>query len=118
MFSPSRQAAALGVAVLIGTLAMCAPPRASQAAYALSGDEAVSIICAPQYSWSCEQALAVAWRESNWQPHAYNAGCGCAGLFQIASVHGHPLSTLFDPEMNVAIAYELYLQRGWQPWGQ
>lgn len=85
-----------------------------KASYSLTADEAVSLICS--YDWDCETALAVAWRESNWQPHAYNAGCSCAGLFQIHRVHGHSLSTLFDPEMNTEIAYQLWLKEGWRPW--
>lgn len=84
--------------------------------FSLSADEAVSIICAPQYVWSCETALAITWRESNWQPHAYNAKSGCAGLWQIHPLHGYSLSTRFDPEASTAIAYDLWLREGWGPW--
>lgn len=106
----------LAVALFIATLPMCAPPRASEGAYALSGDEVVSLVCAPQFAWDCETALAITWRESNWQPHAYNAKSGCAGLWQIHPLHGYSLSTRFDPEASTAIAYDLWLREGWGPW--
>lgn len=111
-----RLAALLPVVVLGLTLALCAPPRASESAYALSADEVVSLVCRAEYAWSCETALAVTWRESNWQPHAYNGKSGCAGLWQIHPIHGYSLSTRFDPEASTLIAYELWLARGWQPW--
>jgi soluble lytic murein transglycosylase-like protein len=89
----------------------------SDAAYALSGDEAVSIICRAEYGWDCEEALAVAWRESNWQPSAVSPDGCCVGLFQINRyAHGHSLSALFDPIENVAIAHDLWLKEGWKPW--
>ena len=94
-------------------LALCSPPS-SKAGYALTGDEAVSIICA--YPWPCETALAVAWRESNWQPHAYNPGCRCVGLFQIAGLHGYTVDVLSDPAENTRIAYGLWETQGWYPW--
>ncbi len=106
--------ALLASLVVIAALAMCAPPRASDAAYALSADEAVSIICA--HPWPCEQALAVAWRESNFQPDAYNPGCRCVGLFQIAGIHGYTADVLSDPIENTRIAYGLYQASGWAPW--
>ena len=47
-------------AVLIPVLAiaLCAPPRASESAYALSGDEAVSLICRAEYEWGHHAVLA------------------------------------------------------------
>jgi hypothetical protein len=102
--------------VLIAAVAMCAPPKASESAYALSGDEAVSIICAPQYAWDCETALAITWRESRWQPTATNPYSGAAGIWQIHPIHRQPLSVSFDPEAATAFAYQLYMERGWQPW--
>lgn len=104
---------ALLTALTIGSVAMCAPPKAN-AAYALSGDEAVSIICA--YDWDCPTALAIAWRESRWQPAAVNPYSGAAGLMQIHPVHGYPIATLQDPYQNVAIAFALYEASGWAPW--
>lgn len=103
----------LAVALFVATLPMCAPPSA-KATYALSGDEAVSIICA--YEWDCETALAIAWRESRWQPEAVNPYSGAAGLMQIHPIHGYSIDVLRNPYMNVAIAYGLWESEGWRPW--
>ena len=78
--------------------------------------EARDLICTPDRVWDCDTALSVAWRESRFVATAYNPTCGCAGWFQIARVHGHSLSTLFDPEANTEIAYRLWLTQGWAPW--
>lgn len=100
--------------LLLGlTLALCAPPSA-KATYSLSGDEAVSIICA--YDWPCETALAIAWRESRFQPAVVNPYSGAAGLMQIHPIHGYSIATLQDPYTNVAIAYSLWESEGWEPW--
>jgi hypothetical protein len=70
------------------------------------------------------QALAIATRESNLRNTAHNS-C-CYGLFQIKfTVHEQWLSTLgvtrpeqlYDPTVNATVAYGLYLQCGWAPWG-
>jgi len=119
----SRQFVALLTAVLIGACTLYAPPAPSQAAYALSADEVVSLVCAPQFAWDCETALAITWRESNWQPHAYNPSSGCAGLWQLSPIHharvtahGWLWSDTYDPSKNTVIAYELWLESGWYPW--
>lgn len=100
--------------LIFAIVVMCPEIRRAKASYALTGDEAVSIICA--HPWPCEEALAVAWRESNWTPDAYNPGCRCTGLFQIAGVHGFTVAELSDPYFNVATAYSLYRTSGWAPW--
>ena len=60
-----------------------------------------------QYPWDVALARQVLWCESRGDPNAENAGAN--GLFQIL---GGP----FDPTANVALAYEMYSARGWQPW--
>jgi hypothetical protein len=47
--------------------------------------------------------------ESGGNANAYNARSGATGLFQIL---GGP----FDPAANVAMAFRMWQQRGWQPW--
>lgn len=75
------------------------------------------LICS--YPWPCEQALAVAWCESRYDPAAYNPS-GASGLFQIIpywhSWRLGPGESLFDPAVNVRVAYELYAEQGWRPW--
>lgn len=57
--------------------------------------------------------------ESSGNPNAYAAGN--FGLMQINGIHsvlvGGDPSVFYDPETNVAMAYRLYSERGWQPWG-
>jgi hypothetical protein len=70
-----------------------------------------------------EHALAIAYRESHYDPYAHNY-C-CTGLFQIyGSVHhglinslGFSVSQLTDPYVNTVVAYALYKIDGWGPWG-
>ena len=71
-----------------------------------------------------EQALRIAWRESNYNPRAQNY-C-CSGLFQIYyEVHAGWLAELgvksaddlYDPRTNATAAYALYQRSGsWAPW--
>lgn len=62
-----------------------------------------------QYPWNVETALRIMQCESGGNPNAYNSKYGATGLFQI--LHGP-----WDPYANIARAYEMYSQRGWQPW--
>ncbi len=70
-----------------------------------------------------EKALAIAYRESHFDPNAQNF-C-CTGLFQIyGSVHvklinslGFSVDQLTDPLVNCVVAYALYQRSGWAPWG-
>jgi hypothetical protein len=71
-----------------------------------------------------EQALRIAWRESNFNPRAQSS-C-CSGLFQIyydvhagwlADMGVHSVEDLYDPHLNAAAAYALYQRSGgWGPW--
>jgi hypothetical protein len=60
-----------------------------------------------RYPWDVSVAGHILWCESRGDANAENSGHN--GLFQIA---GGP----FDPVANVALAYEMYQARGWQPW--
>ena len=60
-----------------------------------------------RYPWDVSLARQIMWCESRGDPAAENAGAN--GLFQI---QGGP----FEPAANVALAYQMYRNRGWQPW--
>lgn len=60
--------------------------------------------------------------ESTGNPLAVGSA-GERGLMQLAAVHawrfarrGWTWDDAFDPERNIAIAHEIYLESGWQPW--
>ena len=94
-----------------------APPRV------YGSDEIVNLIRSMWPADSVDHALAIAWRESNYQPGVHNS-C-CYGLFQInayshaarLSAHGWGIADLYDPVKNITIALELYSEAGWGPWG-
>ena len=80
-------------------------------------DSIDSLVCS--YPWPCGEALSVMRCESGRDPGAYSNGN--YGLFQINAVHawrvGGDLSQLFEPEVNVRVAYEIWLDNaGWRPW--
>jgi hypothetical protein len=70
-----------------------------------------------------EKAIAIAHRESRFDPYAQNF-C-CTGLFQIyGDVHeklinslGFRVDQLTDPLVNCVVALTLYQRSGWAPWG-
>jgi len=70
-----------------------------------------------------EKAIAIAQRESRFDPNARNF-C-CTGLFQIyGDVHeklinslGFRVDQLTDPLVNCVVALTLYQRSGWAPWG-
>ena len=102
----------IGIAVGIALSAasfMAAVPLARAEGY----DE---LICS--YSWSCEAAQAVMFCESSGRAHVSDGFN--VGLFQIASrFHSwrlQPGESLYNPEVNVRIAHEIWLEQGWSPW--
>jgi membrane protein involved in colicin uptake len=62
-----------------------------------------------QYPWPTQTAYRIMMCESGGNANAYNARSGATGLFQI-------LNGPFDPAANVAMAFRMWQQRGWQPW--
>jgi hypothetical protein len=62
-----------------------------------------------QYPWPTQTAYRIRMCESGGNANAYNARSGATGLFQI-------LNGPFDPAANVAMAFRMWQQRGWQPW--
>lgn len=76
------------------------------------------LICS--YPWNCATAMKIARCESTLQATAWDGGHNY-GLMQVNDVHinmtpNHSVQDLYDPEINVRIAYELYLSNGWTPW--
>jgi len=76
------------------------------------------------YDWQDEIAMAVCAAESGGNAQITNqelhtdAGCsGSHGLFQVACVHGYSKEVLYNPAENIRIAYSLWEQSGWNPWG-
>ncbi len=79
-----------------------------------------------QFSWEYEIARAVMLAESGGNPRAYNPewhrGCqGSYGLMQVACIHyearGIYGDMRFDPQLNMQIAFEIYQESWWRPWG-
>lgn len=71
-----------------------------------------------QYPWDCARAERIMLCESGGR--AWEVNNGNYGLLQINQVHSvrvnGNLQALLDPETNIAIAYQLYQESGWQPW--
>jgi soluble lytic murein transglycosylase-like protein len=72
-----------------------------------------------------ERALAIAQRESRFNPSALSGSKCCYGLFQIyyrwhtswlPNVGITNPSQMFDPRLTAAAAYRLYQRNGWSPW--
>lgn len=61
------------------------------------------------YDWPHSTACAVLGCESRGDPNARNPRSSATGLFQI-------LNGPTDPAANVALAYQMWRRRGWQPW--
>jgi len=70
------------------------------------------------YDWPVEEVLAVMRCESGGRADAYNAGN--YGLMQINAIHaarvGGDLQSLFDPAVNLRVAYDIWADQGWEPW--
>ncbi len=70
-----------------------------------------SLVC--QYDWDCGYALAIIPCESSGNPFAYNPSGPYIGLFQVWEGYG---GNLYDPRINIAVAYSLYQSGGWGHW--
>ena len=79
-----------------------------------------------QFNWDVSTALAIMSRESGGSPTAYNPS-GASGLFQIICywhtgrlirvTGSSDCSQLFDPYVNIRVAYEIYKDNGgWGAW--
>lgn len=83
-------------------------------------DSVENTICAT-FGNQCQKALSVAHCESRFVSTAVG-GLGERGVFQIHPVHAPKLGpyggwdAMFNPEANIAFAYDLYSAAGWAPW--
>lgn len=72
-----------------------------------------------QYDWPVNTALCLMEYESGGNPSAYNPS-GASGLMQVlaswADNFGYTPSDLFDPAINLEVAYQLYRTGGWSHW--
>lgn len=70
------------------------------------------------YPWPVDQAIRVMMCESSGDANAVNGPN--QGLFQInAAVHQDrvaPGESLYDPVVNVRVAYAIWQDQGWRPW--
>ena len=75
-----------------------------------------------KYDWNIETAMAVCDIESNGSITATNwkdshKTCdGSFGLFQVGCLHGVDKEDLYNPEINIRVAYQIYLKQGWSAW--
>ncbi len=64
-----------------------------------------------------DTALKVAKCESSLNPKAVNKTSSARGLFQIMqSWHKIDQKWLLNEDINIAVAYQLWLEQGWTPW--
>ena len=81
-----------------------ARPAQRSPSYVPSGRYA-ELICAEEFSWSCEWALAIVWCESTNDPNAYNPDGPFMGLWQVTNGS-------YDPYLNTVEAHIKYVS--WQ----
>lgn len=83
------------------------------------------IRCAAEYfGVAPDQALYIAWRESRYQPGAYNASGEAAGVYQHllkywadrADRYGFPDASPFDARANIFVTMQMVRRFGWIPW--
>lgn len=67
------------------------------------------------YPWPAIEATRIMMCESGGDPNAYNPS-GARGAFQIMPVHawrvGGDLDSLYDPAVNVRVAFDIYVDNG------
>ena len=73
------------------------------------------------YDWDTATARAVCLSESNGNSNAYNVntnGTVDKGIMQINSCHADLIGDkdLYDPQVNMDIAYQIYRGSGWRAW--
>ncbi len=100
-----------------------AAPATTVAGRSYGAEEVKAIIRQMWPADSVDKALQVAYRESGYNPSAFNGSC-CYGVFQISydshrgrlAARGLGRDGLYDPVVNIEIALEIFNQQGWSPW--
>jgi len=92
-------------------------PEASQSVSA----QATACDLVNDYDWDTATARAVCLAESNGNVNSYNVntnGTVDKGLMQINSCHYDLIGDkdLYDPKVNMDIAYQIYKGSGWSAW--
>ncbi|MBC1260756.1 hypothetical protein FQK07_05625 [Synechococcus sp. BSF8S] len=113
----------LGATLALGGTAWLAPAaQANQASRS-------HVLTAIRQVWPAahhESAIRLARLESGLSPTARGCAGACLGLFQIhytahrrlmATMGIHSPDQLLDPIVNSTVAYRLFRQSGWRPWG-
>jgi soluble lytic murein transglycosylase-like protein len=116
-----------------------APPRVAERAIL---QDAPSVLCpidwrkgtghikrlircaASHYGIDEDEALYIAWRESRYQPAAYNEEGDAAGIYQHkvkywsgrAVEFGSPDWSVFDARANILVTMRMVRRYGWEPW--
>ena len=110
-------------ALIISVLIICSPAGAARAPYPDSDPtpKGRKIIESTWPSHLVKAALNVAWCESRMRGDAVSPTGTYKGLFQMGpkefAANRHPdHPDIFDRKANSIAAYNLYLDRGWQPW--
>lgn len=84
---------------------------------AIQATDYEDLVCS--YDWPCDQALKVMHCESKGYARAFSLNN--YGLFQINGIHRARVQgnveSLYDPETNVRVAYAIWSEQGWRPWG-
>lgn len=125
------QAVSAGRAIplLLGaTLALWATPWVAPAAQANQAGQ-FQVLTAIRQVWPAahhESAIRLARLESGLSPTARGCAGACIGLFQIHYTANRRLMTamgihtpdqLLDPIVNSTVAYRMFRESGWRPWG-
>jgi soluble lytic murein transglycosylase-like protein len=71
-----------------------------------------------------QKALAIAYRESRYDPNAYNSS-GAEGIYQHmrqywpgrARIYGFPRYSAFNGRANIIVTMRMVRRGGWGPWG-
>lgn len=91
--------------------------------------DATTVLAAIRQVWPEQHhatAIRLARLESGLSPTARGCAGACLGLFQIhypanrallASLGIHSPERLLDPVVNSTVAYRIFRQSGWRPWG-
>jgi Transglycosylase SLT domain len=79
---------------------------------------------ASHYGVDEDEALYIAWRESRYQPYAYNEEGEAAGIYQHllkywpgrAVEFGSSDWSVFDARANILVTMQMVRRYGWEPW--
>ncbi len=117
------------IPLLLGaTLALGATTWVAPAAQATQAGQS-QVITAIRQVWPAahhDSAIRLARLESGLSPTARGCAGACIGLFQIhytanrrlmAAMGIHTPDQLLDPIVNSTVAYRMFRESGWRPWG-